>query len=99
MNDRLQISGVSVVPVDASDPTVAERLRAIRGRLPGQVTLDHVEAAALAYGPLYTRAQIIKEVAEMLAPRMGYRRGVESSGLRATGGGFRTRRCYGIPRP
>jgi hypothetical protein len=50
----------------------AERVRAIRFRLPGQAVMERIELARVAYGPLYTIGLIQERVAETLRPRIGY---------------------------
>src|SRR5215467_10250732 len=52
----------------------AERVREIRNRLPGQLFRERVDAAAAAYGPLYTLFQLRQRVAETLPMLLGYRR-------------------------
>jgi len=60
-------SSVETIPTD-----VAERVRAIRFRLPGQAVGERVEIARVAYGPLYTMGLIRERVAETLPIRLGY---------------------------
>lgn len=50
----------------------AERLRAIRLRLPGQAVKERVETARAAYGPLYTMGLVRERVAETLPTKIGY---------------------------
>src|SRR5258707_4419430 len=50
----------------------AERVRAIRFRLPGQAVMERIELARVAYGPLYTVGLIQERVAETLPSRIGY---------------------------
>ena len=50
----------------------AERVRAIRFRLPGQAVMERIELARVAYGPLYTIGLIQERVAETLPIRIGY---------------------------
>lgn len=58
--------------VETPPTNVAERLHAIRSRLPGQALRERIEMARLAYGPLYTMGLIRERVAETLPIRMGY---------------------------
>jgi hypothetical protein len=58
---------VETVPTD-----VAERVRAIRFRLPRQAVMERIELARVAYGPLYTIGLIQERVAETLPIRIGY---------------------------
>jgi hypothetical protein len=58
---------IEAVPADA-----AERVRAIRFRLPGQAVMERVELARMAFGTLYTIGLIQERVAETLPPRIGY---------------------------
>jgi hypothetical protein len=57
---------------DVLTPESLARVRAIRGRLPGQMLQERLETAALAYGPLYTLAEIRQRVGEVLPRRFGY---------------------------
>lgn len=50
----------------------AERVRAIRFRLPKQAVTERIEMARLTHGPLYTMGLIRERVAETLPPRVGY---------------------------
>jgi hypothetical protein len=50
----------------------AERLRAIRLRLPGQAVKERMEIARAAYGPLYTMGLVRQRVAETLPTKIGY---------------------------
>jgi hypothetical protein len=59
--------GIETVPANA-----AERVRAIRFRLPGQAVMERIELARVAYGPLYTIGLIQERVAETLPTRIGY---------------------------
>jgi hypothetical protein len=59
------------VPVH-DDSIVADRLRAIRGRLPGQMLKERLENAALHYGPLYSMAEVRTRIGETLPRRLGY---------------------------
>src|SRR5260370_5974966 len=52
--------------------STAERVRAIRFRLPGQAVTERIELARVAYGPLYTIGLIQERVAETLPIRIGY---------------------------
>lgn len=58
---------VETAPVD-----MAERLLAIRLRLPGQAVSERVDMARAAHGPLYTMGLIRERVAETLPVRLGY---------------------------
>jgi hypothetical protein len=58
---------VETAPVD-----MAERLLAIRLRLPGQAVRERVAMACAAHGPLYTMSLIRERVAETLPFRLGY---------------------------
>jgi hypothetical protein len=58
---------IETVPADA-----AERVRAIRFRLPRQAVTERIEMARLSYGPLYTLGLVRERVAETLPPRIGY---------------------------
>jgi hypothetical protein len=59
--------GVETAPV-----TRAERILAIRLRLPGQAVQVRVDMARAAYGPLYTMGLIRERVAHTLPTRLGY---------------------------
>ena len=52
--------------------TPASRARAVRARLPGQMLQERIENAQLAYGPLYTLAEVRQRVGETLPRRFGY---------------------------
>jgi len=52
--------------------TPETRARAVRARLPGQMLHERLEHAALAYGPLYTLAEVRQRVGEVLPRRLGY---------------------------
>jgi hypothetical protein len=58
---------IETIPADA-----AERVRAIRFRLPGQAVMERIELARVAYGPLYTIGLVQERVAETLPARIGY---------------------------
>ena len=58
---------IETVPANA-----AERVRAIRFRLPGQAVMERIELARVAYGPLYTIGLVQEWVAETLPTRIGY---------------------------
>jgi len=66
---------VETVPTD-----VAERVRAIRFRLPGQAVGDRIEIARVAYGALYTMGLIRERVGcvdvfmQLVGTRAGGRR-------------------------
>ena len=57
---------VETVPTD-----VAERVRAIRFRLPRQAVSERLEIARIAYGPLYTMGLIRERMTETLPIRVG----------------------------
>jgi len=57
---------------DVLTPDTLARVRAIRARLPGQMLQERLESAQLAYGPLYTLAEIRQRVGEVLPRRLGY---------------------------
>ncbi|HKW95680.1 MAG TPA: hypothetical protein VJX92_27585 [Methylomirabilota bacterium] len=59
--------GVEAVPAD-----LAERLRTIRLRLPGQAVKERIEIARATHGPLYTMGLVRERVAETLPSRAGY---------------------------
>src|SRR5260370_38248956 len=50
----------------------AERLRAIRLRLPGQAVKERMEIARATYGLLYTMGLVRQRVAETLPTKIGY---------------------------
>ncbi|MGH7366427.1 MAG: hypothetical protein ACREK9_08460 [Candidatus Rokuibacteriota bacterium] len=58
---------VETAPIDT-----AQRLLAIRLRLPGQAVMERVEMARAAHGPLYTLGLIRERVADTLPVRLGY---------------------------
>lgn len=58
--------------VQTASVDMAERLRAIRLRLPGQAVMERVEMARAAHGPLYTMGLIRERVADTLPVRIGY---------------------------
>ncbi len=58
--------------VQMASVDMAERLRAIRLRLPGQAVMERVEMARAAHGPLYTMGLIRERVADTLPVRIGY---------------------------
>jgi hypothetical protein len=58
---------VETVSVDT-----AERLLAIRLRLPGQAVRERVDMARAAHGPLYTMGLVRERVAQTLPVRLGY---------------------------
>jgi hypothetical protein len=58
---------IETVPADP-----AERVRAIRFRLPHQAVAERVELARASYGPLYTMGLIRERVADTLPSRFGY---------------------------
>jgi hypothetical protein len=72
---------VETVPTD-----VAERVRAIRFRLPGQAVGERIEIARVAYGQLYTMGLIRERVAETLPIRVGYIRSAVSKTIEEYGG-------------
>jgi hypothetical protein len=53
---------------------LAERVRAIRARLPGQVLAERIDTARACYGSLYTLDQIRQQVADTLPHRVGFLR-------------------------
>jgi hypothetical protein len=58
---------VETVSVDT-----AERLLAIRLRLPGQAVRERVDMARAAHGPLHTMGLVREQVAQTLPVRLGY---------------------------
>lgn len=58
--------------VETISASAAERVRAIRLRLPGQAVTERIEMARLSYGPLYTVGLVRERVAETLPTRIGY---------------------------
>jgi hypothetical protein len=58
--------------VETPSQDVAERVRAIRLKLPGQAGKERAEMARVAYGPLYTMGLVRERVAETLPARTGY---------------------------
>ena len=72
---------VETVPTD-----VAERVRAIRFRLPRQAVSERLEIARVAYGPLYTMGLIRERVAETLPMRKGYIRSSVIEAIQECGG-------------
>jgi len=72
---------VETVPTDA-----AERVRAIRFRLPRQAVSERLEIARVAYGPLYTMGLIRERVAETLPMRKGYIRSSVIEAIQECGG-------------
>jgi len=58
---------IETVPADA-----AERVRAIRFRLPRQAVTERIELARVSYGPLYTIGLVRERAAETLPTRIGY---------------------------
>jgi hypothetical protein len=60
------------VEIETVLANAAERVRAIRFRLPGQAVMERIELARVAYGPLYTIGLIQERVAETLPIRIGY---------------------------
>jgi hypothetical protein len=59
--------------IDRDTASLTERVRAIRARLPGQLLRERLETAA-AWGPLYTRQDIEREVTQTLPKRFAQRR-------------------------
>jgi hypothetical protein len=53
----------------------AARAREIRHRLPGQARRQRLDTARLEYGPLYTLAEIQRQVARALPQKFGFIRG------------------------
>jgi hypothetical protein len=58
--------------IDTVPASAAERVRAIRFRLPKQAVTERIEMARLSYGPLYTVGLIRERIAETLPTRVGY---------------------------
>jgi len=58
--------------VETPSQEVAERVRAIRLKLPGQAGKERAEMARVAYGPLYTMGLVRERVAETLPAKTGY---------------------------
>jgi hypothetical protein len=58
--------------IETVPANVAERVRAIRFRLPGQAVTERIEMARVSYGPLYTIGLIQERIAETLPTRIGY---------------------------
>jgi hypothetical protein len=56
--------------IETGPANVAERLRAIRFRLPGQAVTERIEMARVSYGPLYTIGLIQERIAETLPTRL-----------------------------
>jgi hypothetical protein len=67
----------------AAAPPDANRLRAIRARLPGQMVRERLQTARLSYGMLYAEAEIRKKVADTLPPRVGFVRGADLEPIEA----------------
>jgi hypothetical protein len=58
-----------------SEPTsqdLADRARAIRATLPGQVLTERIQMASITYGPLYTLADLRDRVGSTLPRKLGY---------------------------
>ena len=55
----------------STEASPAERVRAIRARLPGQMLRQRIETARVCFGPLYTEEQVRRKVAESLPFRFG----------------------------
>ena len=62
----------SSLSVETPPQDLAERLRTIRLRLPGQAVKERVEMARAAHGPLYTMGLVRERVAETLPAKAGY---------------------------
>jgi hypothetical protein len=60
------------VEIETVPANAAERVRAIRFRLPGQAVMERIEIARMSYGPLYTIGLVQERVAETLPIRIGY---------------------------
>ncbi len=60
------------VEIETVLANTAERVRAIRFRLPGQAVMERIELARVAYGPLHTIGLIQERVAETLPIRIGH---------------------------
>lgn len=72
--------------VETAPTDVAERVRAIRFRLPGQSVMERLEIARVAYGQLYTMGLIRERVAETLPIRLGYIRSAVIEAIEEYGG-------------
>ncbi len=68
--EQTKLNNLETTPVDP-----AERLRAIRARLPGQMLRERVEMAQVCHGPLYRLTEIRQRVGEVLPRRAGFVRG------------------------
>lgn len=55
----------------ATTESAAERLQAIRARLPGQLRRQRIESARACFGPLYTEAEVRRNAAHTLPFRLG----------------------------
>jgi hypothetical protein len=66
---------IDATPTAATPPDMMKRLRAIRAGLPGQMLTERLQTARVCYGMLYTEAEIRKNVANTLPPRVGFVRG------------------------
>ena len=58
--------------IETVSANVAERVRAIRLRMPGQAVKERIEIAQAAYGPLYTMGLVRERLAETLPTKIGY---------------------------
>ena len=58
---------IETVPANA-----AERVHAVRFRLPGQAVTERIEMARVSYGPLYPIGLVRERIAETLPSRIGY---------------------------
>jgi hypothetical protein len=67
-------TSVPATPSTQGEPDVAERVRQIRARLPGQVLRERLETARALYGDLFARAELENKVAHTLPSRLGFRR-------------------------
>lgn len=54
---------------------LADRIRSIRRRLPGQMLRERIDLAAASFGPLYTLAEVRERVGQVLPRRLGFVRG------------------------
>jgi hypothetical protein len=69
--DHTETPHATTTPVTA----VAERARAVRARLPGQMLRERIEMAEICHGPLYGLAEVRQRVAQTLPRRAGFVRG------------------------
>ena len=76
----------TTVEIETVPANAAERVRAIRFRLPGQAVMERIELARVAYGPLYTIGLVQERVAETLPTRFGYVRSTAMEPIEEYGG-------------